>query len=174
MVSNGRLLIFEERNLMNFEELLFFDFKGKSENFAKYLTQTPVVSNDMPLANFMFSTRNYIVLCSMDKESGCVITKGKSLPQTELLSKLIHFFRLSKNFYKHLKLRSSILTVKILIVFNWLIAQNVQQDSKKCFFNAKRSLFIFWVTIYTRVKRGQKYIYIGELHVDWLYLFFIQ
>ena len=149
MVSNGRLLIFEERNLMNFEELLFFDFKGKSENFAKYLTQTPVVSNDMPLANFMFSTRDYIVLCSMDKESGCAITKGKSLPQTELLSKLIHFFRLSNNFYQNLNISN-------VFIFE-LIAQNDQQDSKQTFFNDKRSLFIFWVTLYTRVKRRQKF-----------------
>ena len=134
MVSNGRLLIFEERNLMNFEELLFFDFKGKSENFAKYLTQTPVVSNDMPLANFMFSTRDYIVLCSMDKESGCVITKGKSLPKKNLI-KIDALFKLSKNFFKNLKLRSSILTEKKSIVFIFeLIAQNDQQDSKQTFF----------------------------------------
>ena len=123
MVFNGRLLIFEERNHMKFEELLLFDFNGKSEHFVKYLTQTPVVSNDMPFANFMFSTRNHIVLCSMDKESGCAITKGKSLPKKRI------FFQNRCTFSDYL-----------IILISTLTEKKYRFD---LFMKTQRSLFIF-------------------------------
>ena len=114
MVFNGRLLIFEERNHMDFEELLLFDFKGKSEHFAKYLTQTPVVSNDMPFANFMFSTRNYIVLCSMDKETGCAITKEKSLSEKK------NFFQNRCTFSDNLRIFISTSTEKNIVLSHYI------------------------------------------------------
>ena len=114
MVFNGRLLIFEERNHMNLEELLLFDFNGKSEHFAKYLTQTPVVSNDVPFANFMFSTRNYIVLCSMDKETGCAITKEKSLSEKR------NFFQNRCTFWDNLRIFISTSTEKNIFLSHFI------------------------------------------------------